>query len=110
MKLSTKRFWNANPPSSFLQHWEKYYGASGKFAGDPKDVDVEKGRGGGARAASAGNKAGGGSSSGGGLSDYRSIFSSPYFDYRRTHSKVRKGERQGCVIGNRRDFAAWRRL
>ena len=44
--------------------WEKYYG-----------VDSADGGGGGSV----------------GKSDYRNIFTSPYFDYRRTHSKASTG-------------------
>ncbi len=50
-------------------YWESYYGAGGKFAGHP-DQPVSPGGGGGVR------------------SEYSSVFSSPYFDYRRTHSRV----------------------
>ena len=50
-------------------HWESYYGASGKFSGDP-----------GAGVAKNKELLGG--------EDYKTIFTSPYFDYRKTHSKV----------------------
>ncbi len=51
-------------------YWESYYGSSGKFAGDP-------------RASSA----------------YGEVFASPYFDYRRTHSRV------GTLLGRQRPLA-----
>ncbi len=52
-------------------YWESYYGATGKFAGDPNNVGI-----------------GGGGPGGGSKSDYSAVFASPYFDYRRTHSRV----------------------
>ena len=52
--------------------WEKYYG-----------VDSADG--------------GGGGGSVGGKSDYRNIFTSPYFDYRRTHSKASRKQFLICI-------------
>ncbi|TRY67672.1 hypothetical protein TCAL_03096 [Tigriopus californicus] len=43
--------------------WERYYGADGKFAGNPEDRNDSAKK-----------------------TDYRAIFTSPYFDYRRTNS------------------------
>lgn len=46
--------------------WERYYGADGKFAGNPEDRNDSAKK-----------------------TDYRAIFTSPYFDYRKTNSRVR---------------------
>ena len=78
--------------SSHQEQWEKYYGTSGKFSGDPAGKE-----GGGASRSGSSSSSSGGSqknkgSSGSSSADYRTIFTSPYFDYRRTHSKV-------CVSG-----------
>ena len=51
--------------------WETYYGTSGKFAGDPNEFSQANSN-----------------YTNSSKSDYRTVFSSPYFDYRRTHSTV----------------------
>ncbi len=50
-------------------YWESYYGASGKFAGHPDEPVLAPG-------------------GAGKTESYSAVFSSPYFDYRRTHSRV----------------------
>eukprot|EP00095_Tigriopus_kingsejongensis_P004836 maker-scaffold713_size108309-snap-gene-0.12 protein:Tk04836 transcript:maker-scaffold713_size108309-snap-gene-0.12-mRNA-1 annotation:"hypothetical protein L798_06166" len=45
--------------------WERYYGAHGKFAGDPIEPQPKSAK----------------------KTDYRTIFSSPYFDYRKSNSR-----------------------
>ena len=70
-------------------HWETYYGARGKFAGAELErvTDIVPSR-------EAGNGNGGRGNNNNhnrrkeSASDYMAIFTSPYFDYRRTHSGV----------------------
>jgi len=53
-------------------YWESYYGSRGRFVGDPDEQPLD------ARNYPLQKRP----------SDYGEVFASPYFDYRRTHSRV----------------------
>ena len=79
--------------SNHQEHWEKYYGTSGKFSGNPGKEPLRHGLGPQRHTAGSRSSSGGAQTTNNNgncpAADYRTIFTSPYFDYRRTHSKVR---------------------